>query len=100
MTSLATIARTLTDSLHLRQPPVAIAFTEALPAGVTPYTGLAPAGCDDGTRKFHVHANPNSDPDLPVGGDARLEQSALAMEPAFASRSSKDGCQWSGGFLG
>jgi uncharacterized protein (DUF169 family) len=45
MTSLETIARTLTDSLHLSQPPVAIAFTDAVPAGVPPYAGLAPAGC-------------------------------------------------------
>jgi len=45
MTSLETIARTLTDSLHLSQPPVAVAFTDTAPTGVTPYAGLAPAGC-------------------------------------------------------
>jgi uncharacterized protein (DUF169 family) len=45
MTSLETIARTLTNSLHLSQPPVAIAFTDAVPVGVTPFEGLAPAGC-------------------------------------------------------
>jgi uncharacterized protein (DUF169 family) len=39
------LARTLTDTLDLRQPPVAIAFTDAVPEGVTPYTGPAPAGC-------------------------------------------------------
>ncbi len=45
ITALETFARTLTDSLHLSQPPVAIAFTHAVPAGVTSYTGMAPAGC-------------------------------------------------------
>jgi uncharacterized protein (DUF169 family) len=45
MTRLATLAQTLTDSLHLSLPPVGIAFTDTLPPNVTPYTGVAPAGC-------------------------------------------------------
>ena len=36
MTFLRTLAETLTESLHLSQPPVAISFTD---------TGSAPAGC-------------------------------------------------------
>ena len=42
---LRTFAQILTDSLHLGQPPVAIAFADALPPGVMPYSGVAPAGC-------------------------------------------------------
>lgn len=42
---LKAIARTLTDSLHLDPPPVAIAFAGAVPSGVPSYWGLAPAGC-------------------------------------------------------
>ena len=34
------------------------------------------------------------------GGDARLGQGAVALDPAFASRSGHDGRQRSGGFLG
>ena len=45
MTGLETLAKTLTDSLHLNLPPVGISFTDALPAGVTPYAEVAPAGC-------------------------------------------------------
>jgi uncharacterized protein (DUF169 family) len=45
MQSLASIAQSLSESLHLTQPPVAIAFTEGVPAGVKPYAGVAPAGC-------------------------------------------------------
>jgi uncharacterized protein (DUF169 family) len=44
-TSLETIAGTLSDSLRLAQPPVAIAFTESVPPGVATFSGLAPAGC-------------------------------------------------------
>jgi uncharacterized protein (DUF169 family) len=45
MTSFASIAQSLSESLHLTQPPVAVAFTEHLPAGVKTYAGSAPAGC-------------------------------------------------------
>jgi len=33
MTRLETLAQNLADSLHLSQPPVAIALADALPAG-------------------------------------------------------------------
>ncbi len=45
MTLLASIAQSLSESLHLTQPPVAVAFTEGVPAGVKTYAGAAPAGC-------------------------------------------------------
>jgi uncharacterized protein (DUF169 family) len=45
MTSLASCAKTLTESLHLMQPPVAIAFTDQAPEGVQTYSGAVPAGC-------------------------------------------------------
>jgi uncharacterized protein (DUF169 family) len=44
-TTLETLAGTLTDSLRLTQPPVAIAFTDSVPPGVRAYSGLSPAGC-------------------------------------------------------
>ena len=44
-TTLETLAGTLTDSLRLTQPPVAIAFTDCVPPGVAAYSGLSPAGC-------------------------------------------------------
>lgn len=40
-----TLAQTLTDSLSLTQPPVAVAFADRVPAGVAAYSGLSPAGC-------------------------------------------------------
>jgi len=45
MSPLETAARTLTDSLQLSQPPVAIAFRDSIPEGVSAYRGSAPAGC-------------------------------------------------------
>src|ERR1700683_5587736 len=45
MTSLASIAQSLSESLHLTQPPVGVAFAEDVPAGVKTYSGSAPAGC-------------------------------------------------------
>ena len=45
MTTLERLARTLTESLSLTQPPVGIAFSETVPPGVPRYTGTAPAGC-------------------------------------------------------
>jgi len=44
-TTLATLARTLTDALRLTQPPVAIAFADQVPPGVMTYSGQSPAGC-------------------------------------------------------
>jgi uncharacterized protein (DUF169 family) len=43
--TLETIARTLSDSLHLTQPPVAVAFADSVPAGVNTFSGSVPAGC-------------------------------------------------------
>jgi uncharacterized protein (DUF169 family) len=45
MTSLASIAQTLSESLQLTQPPVGVAFVDDVPAGVKTYAGSAPAGC-------------------------------------------------------
>jgi uncharacterized protein (DUF169 family) len=45
MTTLASISQSLSESLHLTQPPVAVAFTEGVPEGVKAYAGAVPAGC-------------------------------------------------------
>jgi uncharacterized protein (DUF169 family) len=45
MTSFASFAKALTDSLKLTQPPVAVAFADRVPEGVKTFTGTAPAGC-------------------------------------------------------
>src|SRR5215472_7134614 len=45
MTSPQTIAQTLTESLQLSLPPIAIAFADAVPEGVSRYSGSVPAGC-------------------------------------------------------
>jgi uncharacterized protein (DUF169 family) len=42
---LDTLAQTLSESLRLNQPPVAIAFTDTAPPGVARYEAVAPAGC-------------------------------------------------------
>jgi uncharacterized protein (DUF169 family) len=39
------VAESLTISLHLRQPPIAISFSDSVPAGVPVHSGHAPAGC-------------------------------------------------------
>src|ERR1700722_5773418 len=41
----AQIAETLTDSLSLSLPPIAICFADQAPAGVADWTGRVPAGC-------------------------------------------------------
>jgi uncharacterized protein (DUF169 family) len=41
----AETAQTLIESLALRQPPVAISFTDSLPAGIGMVNGRVPAGC-------------------------------------------------------
>lgn len=55
-TDLKALAGTLTDSLRLTQPPVAIAFADSVPPGVAAYSGLSPAGCrfwqEAGSRVF------------------------------------------------
>jgi uncharacterized protein (DUF169 family) len=45
MTTLASLAQSLSESLHLTQPPVAVAFTEGVPEGIKTYSGAVPAGC-------------------------------------------------------
>jgi uncharacterized protein (DUF169 family) len=45
MSSNFTIAHTLTVSLNLLQPPVAICLTETVPDGVETWSGHSPAGC-------------------------------------------------------
>jgi uncharacterized protein (DUF169 family) len=42
---LARIAGTLTASLDLRQPPIAIAFANAVPGEIPTHAGRVPAGC-------------------------------------------------------
>lgn len=44
-TNYAAIAAMLTDSLQLQQPPVALSFTDRLPADVPAHTGRVAAGC-------------------------------------------------------
>lgn len=41
----AAIAATLSSSLHLQQPPVAVSFSDAQPTGVPMHAGRVPAGC-------------------------------------------------------
>jgi hypothetical protein len=39
------IAQTLTASIRLSLPPIAICFTDKVPAGIRNWTGRVPAGC-------------------------------------------------------
>ena len=39
------IAQTLTASIRLALPPIAICFTDKVPAGIRNWTGRVPAGC-------------------------------------------------------
>ena len=41
----SSVAKGLCESLNLRQAPVAITFTDSIPAGVDEFAGHAPAGC-------------------------------------------------------
>ena len=56
----AKIANTLTTCLNLRQPPVAISFSDSVPAGVSQHAGRVPAGCrfwqDGATTAFATSA--------------------------------------------
>ena len=45
MTQFVSFAKTLTASLYLTQPPVAIAFADSVPEGVKAISGAVPAGC-------------------------------------------------------
>jgi uncharacterized protein (DUF169 family) len=56
----AKLAATIAASLDLQQPPVALSFTDNLPAGIKTYFGRVPAGCkfwqDAATRAFATTA--------------------------------------------
>jgi uncharacterized protein (DUF169 family) len=45
MNQFESIAQSLTDSLHLETPPVAVCFTDTAPAGLPVSKEAAPAGC-------------------------------------------------------
>ena len=45
MTAWAEIENTVTQSLGLSRRPVAVAFRDAAPAGVSPFAGSEPSGC-------------------------------------------------------
>jgi uncharacterized protein (DUF169 family) len=55
------LASSLAASLHLQQPPVAICFTESIPADVPEHVGRVPAGCrfweDAATSAFATSAS-------------------------------------------
>src|SRR5580765_1930051 len=50
------LAENLTASLQLARPPIAVAFSDAAPANIPAYNGVAPAGCffwqEAATRTF------------------------------------------------
>jgi uncharacterized protein (DUF169 family) len=60
----STAAAILAESLTLRQPPVAICFTDSVPAGVNRVAGRVPAGCrfweDAATAAFATAASDHS----------------------------------------
>ena len=45
MTPTANLAQSLTDSLHLALPPIAVSFADQIPDGIPAFQGSAPAGC-------------------------------------------------------
>ena len=45
MADRASLATTLTDTLHLHRPPIAVSFTDTIPDGVRTWEGSVPAGC-------------------------------------------------------
>ena len=61
MINLKKLATDLTNSLELALPPVAVAFSDEIPAGVAPFDGLVPAGCvfwqQAATRAFATSAH-------------------------------------------
>jgi uncharacterized protein (DUF169 family) len=44
-TNYSQLAQRLSSSLQLRQPPVAVSFSDTVPAGVNSHNGPVPAGC-------------------------------------------------------
>jgi uncharacterized protein (DUF169 family) len=64
MQSRSELSRTLTESLKLSQPPVAVCLTDTVPDGVESWGGHSPAGCrfwqEAGTRVFATSAQDHS----------------------------------------
>jgi len=59
-TNLPDIANVLSASLRLKQPPVAIAFCDSVPEGITTHSGTVPAGCrfwEDGAASTFATAS-------------------------------------------
>lgn len=60
MPSRSEIAETLTGSLKLTQPPIAVSLSDSIPAGVEQWSGHSPAGCrfwqEAATRVFATSA--------------------------------------------
>ena len=60
MHDYAQLSTSLIKSLKLDQPPIAISFSDEIPAGISNYTGQAPAGCrfwqDAATAAFATSA--------------------------------------------
>jgi uncharacterized protein (DUF169 family) len=64
MSSYSEVAQSLTESLKLTQPPVAVCLTESVPAGVKMWSGHSPAGCrfwqEAASRVFATSAGDHS----------------------------------------
>ena len=60
MSTYSELANQLTTSLKLSLPPIAVAFSDAVPAGVAAFDGTVPAGCsfwqEAATRTFATSA--------------------------------------------
>ena len=60
MATYSELAEQLTTSLKLSLPPIAVAFSDAAPAGVAAFDGTVPAGCsfwqEAATRTFATSA--------------------------------------------
>jgi len=83
MSSYSAIAQSLTESLELTQPPIAVCLTDSVPAGISNWSGRIPAGCrfwqEAANRVFATSA---SDHDLCSIG---LYTHNLEMTPAAAT---------------
>jgi len=64
MSTYRQVAQSLTDALHLTQPPVAVCLSEKVPPGVEAWAGHSPAGCrfwqEAGARVFATSASDHS----------------------------------------
>jgi len=64
MSSYSEITASLTNSLSLTQPPVAVSFAAELPAGAATWSGASPAGCrfwQEATTRTFATAAPDHD---------------------------------------